>query len=255
MVTAVWPSAAVENTCFFSEGMEVLRSIKRVNLPPKVSIPSERGVTSTSNNSDLLPRRSCAPWIAAPIATTSSGFTPRWPSLPKISLTNHWILGMRVIPPTMTTSSISDGFILASARARTTGPRHFSIKGSTNCSNLARVIAICKCLGPVASAVINGRLISVVVCWERSFLARSAASLRRCNAIWSLRRSMPFSFLNSSAMWSITTWSKSSPPRWVSPLVDSTLKIPSPTSRMEISKVPPPRSNTAIFSLAFLSMP
>src|SRR5690606_40792811 len=48
----------------------------------------------------------------------------------------------------------------------------------------------------------------------------------------------------------------SSPPRWVSPLVESTSNTPSPSSRMEISKVPPPRSYTAIFwSVDFLSRP
>ncbi len=43
--------------------------------------------------------------------------------------------------------------------------------------------------------------------------------------------------------------SKSSPPRNVSPAVDFTSYSPSPISRMEISNVPPPRSNTAIVSL------
>ena len=64
----------------------------------------------------------------------------------------------------------------------------------------ADVSDICRCLGPEASAVIKGRLMSVLACCDRSFLARSAASLSRCRAIWSLRRSMPCSFLNSSAM-------------------------------------------------------
>ena len=39
-----------------------------------------------------------------------------------------------------------------------------------------------------------------------------------------------------------SSWSMSSPPRWVSPLVASTSKTPSSTRRMEMSKVPPPRS-------------
>ena len=40
--------------------------------------------------------------------------------------------------------------------------------------------------------------------------------------------------------------SKSLPPRWVSPLVARTSQMPSPTSRMDTSKVPPPRSKTMI---------
>ena len=38
MVTAVWPSSAVENTWLFLVGIVVLRSISRVNTPPSVSM-------------------------------------------------------------------------------------------------------------------------------------------------------------------------------------------------------------------------
>ena len=112
-----------------------------------------------------------------------------------------------------------------------------------------------RCFGPVWSAVMNGRLMSAWAWNDRSFLAFSAASLSRCKAIWSLRRSIPCSFLNWSAMWLIRASSQSSPPRWVSPLVESTSKTPSATSRIEMSNVPPPRSKTAIFSFFFLSRP
>ncbi len=53
----------------------------------------------------------------------------------------------------------------------------------------------------------------------------------------------------------MTRWSKSSPPRKVSPWVAFTSKTPSPISRIDMSKVPPPRSKTAIFSSFFLSSP
>ena len=36
--------------------------------------------------------------------------------------------------------------------------------------------------------------------------------------------------------------SKSSPPNLVSPFVERTSKTPSPSSKIEISKVPPPKS-------------
>ena len=72
---------------------------------------------------------------------------------------------------------------------------------------------IARCLGPEASAVMNGRLMSAWAWNDRSFLAFSAASFSRCRAIWSLRRSIPCSFLNSSAMWFISVSSQSSPPR------------------------------------------
>ena len=91
---------------------------------------------------------STAPWIAAPMATTSSGLTPLWGSLPKIVLTISWTRGIRVEPPTITTSSISDGLSLASSSALRTGPRHRSKRLSVNFSNWLRVITIVRCFGP-----------------------------------------------------------------------------------------------------------
>src|SRR3954463_2241870 len=71
----------------------------------------------------------------------------------------------------------------------------------------------------------------------------------------SLARSMPSLFLNSETSHSMIRSSRSSPPRWVSPLVAFTSTTPSPTSRIEMSKVPPPKSYTAIVSSFFLSSP
>ncbi len=71
-----------------------------------------------------------APWMAAPTATTSSGFTLLFGSLPlKSSFTSRCTIGTRVEPPTRTTSSICSGASLASFRASTTGLRHFSTSG------------------------------------------------------------------------------------------------------------------------------
>ncbi len=99
-----------------------------------------------------------------------------------------------------------------------------------------------RCFGPDWSAVRNGRLISVSMVEESSILAFSAASLSRCRTILSLETSRPLSFLNSAISQSMIRWSMLSPPRWVSPLVASTSTTFSPTSRMEMSKVPPPKS-------------
>src|SRR6476620_6297584 len=81
MVTAFWLSSAVENTCDFLVGIVVLRSMMRVNTPPSVSMPSESGVTSSSSTSLTSPANTPA-WMAAPMATTSSGLTPLCGSLP-----------------------------------------------------------------------------------------------------------------------------------------------------------------------------
>ena len=74
-------SAAVENVSLLRVGMVVLRSISLVNTPPSVSMPSDSGVTSSSSTSFTSPP-STPPCTAAPTATTSSGFTLRFGSLP-----------------------------------------------------------------------------------------------------------------------------------------------------------------------------
>src|SRR6266542_1078009 len=62
----------------------------------------------------------------------------------------------------------------------------------------------------------------------------------------SAARSMPWAFLNSDTIQSTIALSKLSPPRWLSPFVAFTSKTPSPSSRIETSNVPPPRSKTRI---------
>ena len=224
-----------------------------------VSIPSDNGVTSSSNTSLTSPCNT-PPWIAAPTATASSGLTSLRASLPKNSLTFSCTFGIRVWPPTRMTSAISVMLTPASFIAILHGSIVRAIRSSTRLSSLARVIFTARCLGPEASAVMYGRLTSVCCAEESSILAFSAASFRRCKASMSFFRSTPLSFLNSSTRYSITRISKSSPPRKVSPLVDKTSNWCSPSiseiSIMEISNVPPPRSYTAILrSPSCLSIP
>ena len=73
-------------------GMVVLRSISLVMTPPSVSMPSDSGVTSSSSTSLTSPCSTPA-WMAAPIATTSSGFTPLCGSRPNRLL--HGLLHLR----------------------------------------------------------------------------------------------------------------------------------------------------------------
>ena len=70
-------------------------------------MPSESGVTSSSSTSFTSPA-STPPCTAAPIATTSSGFTVRFGSRPNSALTFSCTIGIRVLPPTSTTSWMSD---------------------------------------------------------------------------------------------------------------------------------------------------
>jgi len=96
-------SSAVVNVSDSSSGWSCLRSINRVNTPPLVSIPSRQG--RHVEQEDVLDLAlSTPPWIAAPTATTSSGFTPLCGSLP-ISLFDLRLppQACGVMPPTSTT--------------------------------------------------------------------------------------------------------------------------------------------------------
>ena len=63
--------------------------------------------------------------------------------------------------------------------------------------------------------------------------------------------------LNSPAQYSTNLLSKSSPPKWVLPLVALTSNNPSSKLSNETSKVPPPKSKINTFSsfVDFLSKP
>ena len=151
-VTAVWLSSAVEKTCDFWVGIVVFFSIKGVATPPRVSIPRVKGVTSRRSTSFVSPDRT-DPWIAAPIATASSGFKSFRGSFPKKSWTFFWTRGILVWPPTKRISSILSFESFASFNAVSRGDMLLSTKSSTNDSNLALVIFWTKCFGPLASAV------------------------------------------------------------------------------------------------------
>src|SRR5215213_10008505 len=71
--------------------MVVLRSMSFDITPPLVSMPKERGVTSRSSTSLTSPAKTPL-WMAAPVATTSSGLMPLFGSLPVISLTCSRVL-------------------------------------------------------------------------------------------------------------------------------------------------------------------
>ena len=229
-----WLSLAVENVSLLRVGIVVLAGISVVMTAPSVSMPRLSGVTSSSSTSLTSPERT-PPWMAAPMATTSSGLTLLLGALPKNSRTTSCTFGIRVEPPTRRISSIWSFVSPASSSAFCIGGIVREMRSSTSCSSLERERSSVRCFGPSWVAVMNGRLIVVLVELESSILAFSAASLRRWRAIGSCRRSMPSLFWNSSAIQSMRRWSKSSPPRWVSPFVDFTSKTPSPSSRMEMS--------------------
>ncbi len=255
--TDSWLSCAVEKIWLLLTGMVVLRLINGVATPPRVSIESVKGVTSNSNTSFTSPRNT-PPWMAAPMATTSSGLIERFGLCPgTIDSTSFCTAGIRVDPPTNKISLISSGLILASRKTSEIGLRVRSSNCLVISSNLARVSLSSTFTGPFSVTVKNGKEIIASSWAESSILARSAASFKRCIAILSLDKLSPLcSWAMCAKMNSIILLSQSSPPKRLSPAVANTSKVPSAMSSKETSKVPPPRSYTKTFiSRLDLSIP
>ena len=181
--------------------MVVFLSISLVATPPIVSIDSDSGVTS-SNRISPAPASpaSLPPCTEAPSATHSSGFRDLLGSCPVRAFTLSCTAGIRVEPPTSSTLEISLAVRPASLSAVLTGVAVLSTRSCVSSSNFALVRFISKCFGPSAVAVMNGRLMFVVVAEESSFFAFSAASFNLCSAILSFDRSTPSFFLNSASM-------------------------------------------------------
>ena len=192
--------------------------------PPIVSMPSDSGVTS-SNRVSRLPPAMISAWTAAPSATTSSGFSSVWGTRPKSSCTRSRTSGIRVEPPTITTSSISMGLKPASCKACRHGLRVRSMMGAINLLNSARVT--------------SRRYFS-----SSTTISADSDAVRSSFAFVAAFRIAGIADFPSTSLRTrrISSSSISSPPRWVSPLVDRTSKMPSLSFRIEMSNVPPPKS-------------
>mmetsp|Transcript_3842 Transcript_3842/g.7315 ORF Transcript_3842/g.7315 Transcript_3842/m.7315 type:complete len:364 (-) Transcript_3842:816-1907(-) len=141
--SVAWFSAFVENVLLFFAGIGVLRSISLVMMPPTVSIPMDNAQTSTKStlfSTSSFPV-STAACTVAPYATASSGLMPLLGSFPlKNSFNNCCTLGIRVEPPTNTTSLTSLGSILPCLSTSLTGSSVFLKRSMHSSSNLALVI-------------------------------------------------------------------------------------------------------------------
>jgi len=86
-------SDAVENTWLFDVGIVVLRSISLVLTPPRVSRPSDSGVTSSKRTSLTSPLRTPRLDGGAHGERPSSGLMPRCGSLPFGELLDQFLDG------------------------------------------------------------------------------------------------------------------------------------------------------------------
>mmetsp|Transcript_5511 Transcript_5511/g.14386 ORF Transcript_5511/g.14386 Transcript_5511/m.14386 type:complete len:454 (-) Transcript_5511:612-1973(-) len=256
LLTAVCPWCAVVYSFFLLVGMRVLRGMSLSITPPVVSSPRVSGAMSRRSRSEVvwsrMPPR-IAPCTAAPYATASSGLMPLLGSLPlKKSLRMFCTRGMRVEPPTSTTSSISAFFKSASSKAWRTGRSVRLNKSMLSSSKRARVI-VSDTSTPSASESSSMRAE-----WadERTRLARSHSCRSLVTATLLLERSTPCLDLIKRSRCRTIRVSKSSPPKCVSPFVEITSNMPESIVRMETSSVPPPRSNTrTVCTSVFLSSP
>jgi hypothetical protein len=173
-VTAVWLSSAVEKTCDFLVGIVVFFSISLVMTPPRVSMPSDSGVTSSSSTSLTSPP-STPPWMAAPMATASSGLTSLRGSLPKKSF--DLLLHLRHAGLTADQDHLVD---LAGADSRRPSARSCTARWCAHQVvdqrlELGRVSLTFRCFGPVC---IGGDVRQVDVGLLASWTARSWPSRR-----------------------------------------------------------------------------
>ena len=109
--TSLWKLPAVVNIFDALVGMAEFLGMMTFATPPRVSMDSERGVTSMRRMSFTLfdtvsSPLSLLPWTAAPMATHSSGFIFLDGSLPVMARTLSTTAGIRVEPPTSSTLSI-----------------------------------------------------------------------------------------------------------------------------------------------------
>lgn len=183
----------------------------------------------------------------------SSGLIPVLGSFPlKKSLTNYLTLGILVDPPTNTISSIWFFLKPESSRAVWTGPMVFLNKSELSSSNLALVKTSEKSTPSYKDSI------SILASWveDNCLLAFSTSLLSFYKALLSEEISTLFFLLIYLMKYSMTLWSKSCPPKWVSPLVETTSNTPLSMVNTDTSKVPPPKSKTMMFfSPCFLSKP
>ena len=231
-------------------GTAVFLGIIMLEIPPFILIPRESGVTSRRSKSrtstEHVPE-SIEACIAAPTATASSGLIDLLSCLPLKKLERPvWMKGILVEPPTSTMSSTCSFVMPASSRTCCISGRHFSKSGWQSYSNLLRDISTSRS----SSGAKFSQLTFMFWANESSRFAFSHAVRRRviARALVFLISTPDVYFLNSAMQYSISTLSKSFPPKCVSPFVAFTSSKPLSMFNSVTSNVPPPRSKMSTFT-------
>mmetsp|Transcript_19503 Transcript_19503/g.52382 ORF Transcript_19503/g.52382 Transcript_19503/m.52382 type:complete len:201 (-) Transcript_19503:483-1085(-) len=158
---------------------------------------------------------------------------------------------MRVEPPTSTISSIWFFLRPESSKTCLTGPMVFLNRSALISSKRARE-SVSEKSTPSKSPSISMRACCVEL---RARFVFSTSRRSFWIDFWFLDMSLPCFFWKILTKCAMTRWSKSSPPRCVSPLVATTSNTPLSMVSKLTSKVPPPRSYTRMFFSVFLSRP
>mmetsp|Transcript_44553 Transcript_44553/g.69669 ORF Transcript_44553/g.69669 Transcript_44553/m.69669 type:complete len:241 (+) Transcript_44553:567-1289(+) len=194
-------------------------------------------------------------------------------STPRCSFRRARTRGIRVVPPTITTSSTPRAVRPTSSKTRSTGIIARSKRSEQACSNSSRVTVSCvstQLAGAHTSASPprmddapglctmqrtseynwseSRRLSSSLSGYSRCCVHRWASAMAPLQA--STRRKVPASTRSGpsrAVRWCARHWSKSDPPRWSSPSLASTSTLPSLTKSTETSSVPPPKSYTRMW--------
>mmetsp|Transcript_7492 Transcript_7492/g.19664 ORF Transcript_7492/g.19664 Transcript_7492/m.19664 type:complete len:318 (-) Transcript_7492:534-1487(-) len=183
--------------------------------------------------------------------------------LPKKRETLASTAATRAVPPSKSTASNSVGCIAAASSTASVALRLEASVGSMSASNFARESDKSMCLGPSASAVINGSEIDAEPAELSSSLATSAASFSLWSARWSALRSMPCSFSKSSTRYCTTASSKRSPPsvgmrcaaRTLHPSASSSAPTVASRSSTEKENARPPSAKTPRVRTAVMGSP
>ena len=226
-------------------GIVVLRSIRRVITPPFVSMPSDSGVTSSGTS--LTSPRSTPAWIAAPTATTSSGLTDLFGSLP-VSL--RQVLDRRharraadeddVVQVALGDPGVGQRLLERNAAALDeVGGHLLELRAAERLVEVQRAVRRSGDEGQVDLRLLDLAELDLRLLGGLLEALDGHPVARQVDAVGGLE------LLHEESM---TRWSQSSPPRCVSPWVDLTSNTPSPISSTETSNVPPPRSNTSTVS-------